>query len=60
MASFCKQASIDLFGKDYGDFKGDHETLEYICEDCGFVKHDSEGNCLGGPMCMHGAAKEGW
>jgi hypothetical protein len=54
MADFCKQCSIDNFGDDYGDHKG-HSTAEdtknglfatVICEGCGFVQVDHDGNCV--------------
>lgn len=55
MASFCKQASLALFGEDFKDFAGEHIIIKDICESCGFVEHDSQGNCLGGPHCRHRA-----
>jgi hypothetical protein len=54
MADFCKQCSIELFGKDFGELanlgKGrelepDHGWL-VLCEGCGPIYVDEEGNCL--------------
>lgn len=54
MADFCKQCSIDMFGHDCGDLKGittkeETENGRYarvICEGCGFVLVDHEGNVV--------------
>lgn len=52
MAEFCKQCSIDTFGKDFGDFKGmapeESEGLYPIvlCEGCGPIQVDNEGSCV--------------
>lgn len=54
MADFCKQCSIDLFGQDYGDLKGITKQNDWenggacvvICEGCGFIQVDPEGNCV--------------
>jgi len=55
MADFCKECSIDHFGKDYGELAGlvTKEQWELgnaacvICEGCGFIQVDPEGNCIG-------------
>jgi hypothetical protein len=54
MADFCKQCSMDVFGEDFGEManlttpeqtaKGLFATV--ICEDCGVVQVDHEGNCI--------------
>lgn len=53
MADFCKQCSIEQFGEDFGDLAGladlDNEVLA-ICEGCGFIEVDCEGNCIA-PCC---------
>lgn len=54
MSSFCKQCSIDVFGEDFGDMAGiskleDTKAGLYalvLCEDCGGVQVDHEGNCI--------------
>lgn len=54
MSDFCKQCSMDIFGKDTGDMAGistqeDTENGLYcvvLCEDCGAVQVDHEGNCI--------------
>ncbi len=51
MANFCRDCSIDLFGKDFGDLAGittkrETELGRYyfaICEGCGHVMVDHEG-----------------
>jgi hypothetical protein len=60
MADFCKQASIELFGKDYGDFKGlckSDEIVDVLCEDCGSSTVNAEGYCIGGQLCKHEACR---
>ena len=54
MADFCKQCSIELFGEDYGNFKGltlekdwkDNKACIVLCEGCGYIQVDPEGNCV--------------
>lgn len=54
MAEFCKQCSIEMFGKDFGDLKGlsteQHDKDELyccvICEGCGHIQVDSNGACI--------------
>lgn len=54
MADFCKQCSIDLLGHDYGDLAGitsaeqwqDRMACVAVCEGCGAVQVDPEGNCV--------------
>ena len=58
MADFCRQCSIYMFGKDYGDLKGlsseeDTKNELYaiaLCEGCGLIQVDHEGNCVS-PDC---------
>lgn len=59
MADFCKQCSIDTFGKDFGDLAGitkqedwehNHLAAVVICEGCGVIQVDPEGNCVS-PDC---------
>ncbi len=54
MADFCRQCSIDLFGKDFRELSGlvssEDWELGYgalvICEGCGPVIVDIEGSCV--------------
>jgi hypothetical protein len=51
MADFCKQCSIDNFGKDFGDLGGNpplEEGYGYpaLCEGCGYILVDSDGACI--------------
>ena len=51
MAEFCKQCSIGLFGIDYRDFAGlcgEGEHVLALCEGCGIIHVDADGNCLTG------------
>jgi len=66
MAEFCKQCSIEIFGEDYGDFKGlstientEHDMgVVVICEGCGCVVVDHEGYCISSDCPKHGKQKE--
>lgn len=54
MSDFCKQCSKDVFGEDFGDMakistpedtaKGLYASV--LCEDCGYIQVDHEGNCI--------------
>ncbi len=49
MAEFCKQCSLDIFGEDYRELAGltpDKKGREVICEGCGMIRVDSDGQCL--------------
>lgn len=54
MADFCKQCSIDLFKEDYKELAGittqedwqNGKAVCVICESCGFIQVDPEGNCV--------------
>lgn len=54
MADFCRQCSIETFGKDYRELAGittqkDWEQAKasiVICEGCGIIQVDPEGNCV--------------
>lgn len=58
MADFCKQCSIDMFGHDYGDLAGvtteeawqGKMACTVICEGCGPIQVDPQGNCVS-PDC---------
>lgn len=54
MADFCKQCSMDVFSEDFGDMAGISTATDtanglfaqVLCEDCGFIQVDHEGNCI--------------
>jgi hypothetical protein len=54
MADFCKQCSIDMFSKDFKELAGitspeswaDGKAAVVICESCGFIQVDPDGNCV--------------
>ena len=59
MADFCKQCSIELFGKDFGDLANittseqweDEVVAVVLCEGCGVIQVDPEGRCVS-PDCL--------
>jgi hypothetical protein len=65
MADFCKQCSIDMFGKDFKELADLTKPEDWqaglavatICEGCGPIQVDPEGNCVS-PDCIE-AGKEG-
>jgi len=54
MANFCKQCSIELFGKDSEDLKGitsqedwkQEKAAVVICEGCNIIQVDPDGKCI--------------
>lgn len=64
MADFCKQCSIDMFGKDFNDLAGittDEDIRQQIaayviCEGCGPVFVNPDGSCMGD--CLEGHSKK--
>lgn len=54
MADFCKQCSIDLFGRDYRELANITSPEDWarglavstICEGCGVIQVDPDGNCV--------------
>jgi hypothetical protein len=53
MADFCKQCSIELFGEDTQDLTNLNNGplpegfgIPAICEGCGYICVDLEGNCV--------------
>lgn len=54
MADFCKQCSIDNFGQDFKELAGitqQHEwatgkAAQTLCEGCGPIQVDPDGNCV--------------
>lgn len=61
MADFCKQCSIDHFGKDFGDLAGitpqedwdAGKAMVVLCEGCGAIQVMPDGTCCGGCMERH-------
>lgn len=67
MADFCRQCSIELFGRDHGDLKGlisaDDSANGYvsnvvICEGCGYIQVDHDGRCVSDCDKHHGSTSE--
>jgi hypothetical protein len=54
MADFCKKCSIDTFGEDFKDLANftpvedwqNGLAVSVICEGCGIIQVDPEGNCV--------------
>lgn len=52
MADFCRQCSLENWGIDDHDYPRDRQPLQpgegyrQICEGCGFIWVDHEGNCI--------------
>jgi len=54
MGDYCKQCSIELFNKDYGDMACISTSVEtdaklypiVVCEGCGKIQVDHLGNCV--------------
>jgi len=54
MARFCKQCSIDIFGEDFKELAGITTEEDWksgmaavvICEGCGSIQVDPDGNCV--------------
>jgi hypothetical protein len=54
MSDYCKQCSLEEFGKDYKELAGlstENDTQNSlfataICEGCGYIQVDHEGNCI--------------
>lgn len=68
MADFCKQCSINLFGKDFCDMANisseqntkDEMYARVLCEGCGLTLVDHTGKCLGNCMVKeHGNGQAG-
>lgn len=67
MAEFCKQCSIDLFGEDFGDLAGltseeqwnNGFAITTICEGCGLIQVDPEGNCVSNDCIEEGKPGHG-
>lgn len=65
MADFCKQCSIDHFGEDFKELAGltfesewdNGQAAVVICEGCGEIQVDPNGNCVSND-CLH-KGKEG-
>lgn len=67
MADFCKQCSIDNFGKDYRELAeittqedwNDGKASVVLCEGCGPIQVDPDGNCVSENCECHGMSGHG-
>lgn len=70
MSDFCKQCALAIFGESAyvdGDLAGitskedwdEGKAAEVLCEGCGAIQVDPEGNCLGGCSENHTYDPEG-
>lgn len=67
MADFCKQCSIDTFGRDTKDLAGvtdkaaweNGKAIVVICEGCGFIQVDPDGNCVSTDCLQNGKKGHG-
>lgn len=65
MADFCKQCALEIFGEDMSDLAGlttkedwDNGTAALaLCEGCGFIQVDPEGNCVSAD-CLRGHGEQ--
>lgn len=65
MADFCRQCSLEHFGEDFRELAGmstPEDTAKglftvNICEGCGFVLVDHEGECVDPDCPKHGGVK---
>lgn len=54
MADFCHACSIQIFGRDYRELAGitsaeawaEGRAAVVICEGCGYIQVDPDGNCV--------------
>lgn len=59
MADLCRQCSIDVCGMDHGDLRGKTSPVDWqartaavvLCEVCGPIQVDPDGNCIS-PDCL--------
>ena len=64
MADFCRQCSIRIFGEDYHDLAKittpedwtQGKSAVVLCEGCGPIQVDPEGNCISKDCLEHGHA----
>lgn len=67
MAEFCRQCSIDIFGEDFRDLAGitapelwdQGLAASVICEGCGCIQVDPQGNCVTADCLRAGHAGHG-
>lgn len=45
MSDYCRQCSILMFGKDFGELAGEGRSTQ-LCEGCGAIRVDAKGRCL--------------
>lgn len=62
MSDFCKQCSIEHFGEDLKELAGlgngrvlpDGDGWAVICEGCGYIVVNEEGECISAGCEVHG------
>lgn len=62
MAEFCKACSIRIFGTDYKELAGITDPAEWqqgraasaLCEGCGPIQVDPDGNCVSADCMRQG------
>ena len=67
MADFCKQCSLDLFDEDFKELAGITKVESWknglaanvICEGCGFIQVDPDGNCVSNDCIQKGKPGHG-
>ena len=66
MADFCKQCSVELFGKDNEYLKGltskssweKGEAAVVLCEGCGVIQVSPDGSCISEDCLKQGHKKQ--
>lgn len=53
MSYFCKQCSIEMFGKDFKELADDVDHYD-LCEGCGHVWVSKDGECIDPECTIHG------
>lgn len=67
MADFCKQCSIDIFGEDFRELAGitsekmwkEKQAFFALCEGCGPIQVDPDGNCVSNDCTRRGKTGHG-
>ena len=67
MADFCRACSMQLFGEDFGELAGitpeedwnEGKAVMVLCEGCGPIQVDPEGNCVSENCLKRGHKRHG-
>ncbi|ANA48942.1 hypothetical protein PaMx35_ORF35 [Pseudomonas phage PaMx35] len=67
MADFCKACSLAMWGEDFGDLAGitkqedwdNGKACNVICEGCGVIQVDPEGECVSSDCIKAGKTGHG-